>query len=96
MIFYAIFAHKFKNKNQHKQKIMNKNIKVDISNYNSIVDAYASLKKGEKSKLLNYLSRRYELSSSTMVAKFNHRATFTRVEQEIMVNVFNNQELWNN
>lgn len=47
---------------------------------NSLKNYYGKLSKGEKSKLLTYLSKEYGIPSATLQAKFSQRTPFRYME----------------
>lgn len=58
-------------------------------------DYYASLKKGEKSKLVQHLSTKYGLVGRTLMYKLGHRdyqPTFTQLEYTAIMNEINSEE----
>jgi CheY-specific phosphatase CheX len=73
---------------------MEKNVELDKSIYwerkaDTIRETYANLIKGEKSRLLSYLNRTYDLIPATMVAKFSGRNKFKSTEIEVICMAIN-------
>ena len=61
-----------------------------------VIKIYQNMTKHNKTKLLKYLTKRYDWPTSTISAKLRGKLNFTTMELEAVSNIINNQELWNN
>ena len=68
LLFYLIFADKIKDKISIIQRNMNNSKEIDVRVY------YHNLSKSERSKLLGYLFKHFDLKINTMSSKLSEKA----------------------